>query len=107
MKMRIKKKDQVKIISGDERLSGKTGTVMKVIPGSRRVIVEGANFVKKHTRAKSQSEPGGIIEMEAPIHVSNVMLICPKCKEPARVGIKIMENGSKMRICKKCREVID
>ena len=107
MKMRIKKKDLVKIISGDERLAGKPGTVMRVIPETRRVIVEGVNFVKKHTKARSQTQPGGIIEMEAPLHVSNVKLICPKCKEPTRVGVKIMENRSKMRVCKKCNEVID
>ena len=107
MKMRIRRKDTVKVISGDERLAGKTGIVMKVFPETNRIIVEGVNFIKKHSKPRNQMDPGGIIEKEAPIHVSNVMLICPKCKQPTRVGFTILEDGTKSRICRKCGEIID
>ena len=103
--VRIKKNDIVKIIAGNYR--GKKGKVLKVYPRRNRLIVEGVNFVKRHTRPKSQTDPGGIQEREGPIDVSNVMLICPKCSAPTRVGMYFTEDGSKVRICCKCREMID
>ncbi len=103
--VRIKKGDSVKIIAGNSR--GKTGKVLKVFPESRRIIVERVNFIKRHTKPRSQSDPGGIQEREAPISISNVMLICPKCGGETRVGMMFTDDGSKIRICKKCREMID
>ena len=77
--MRVAKDDTVMVISGDDR--GKTGKVLKVFPENKRIIVEGINFIKRHTKPKSRMQPGGLIEKEAPIHVSNVMVVCPRCGE--------------------------
>ncbi len=104
MAAKIRKGDLVLVIAGKDK--GKTGKVTKVLPRENRVIVEGVNIVKRHMRARSQAQPSGIIEMAAPIHVSNVMLICPNCGEPTRVGFKITETGDKLRVCKKCGGVI-
>ena len=102
---KIKKGDQVMVISGKEK--GKTGKVSRVIPERGAVIVEKLNMVKRHVRPSPKYRHGGIIEKEAPIHISNVMIICEKCKGPVRVGKKILEDGGKVRYCKKCGEVID
>lgn len=107
--MRIKKGDKVEVISGDDR--GLSGTVRQVIPGENRVVVTGINMIKKHQRAmptggRGQAQ-GGIIELEAPIHISNVMLICPICKQRTRVGYDVLERGKKVRVCKKCGAPID
>lgn len=104
MAAKIKRGDFVLVIAGRDR--GKEGKVKKVFPKQQRVIVEGVNIVKRHMRVRSQTQPGGIIEMEAPIHISNVMLICPNCGEPTRVGFKITETGQKVRVCKRCGGVI-
>jgi large subunit ribosomal protein L24 len=104
MAAKIRKGDLVLVIAGKDK--GKTGKVTKVLPKNNRVIVEGVNIVKRHMRARSQTQPSGIIEMAAPIHISNVMLICPNCGEPTRVGFKITETGDKLRVCKKCGGVI-
>jgi len=82
--MKIKKNDMVKVISGNAR--GKTGKVLKVFPETDRIIVEKVNLIKRHTRQTSQGQQGGIIEKEAPIAISNVLLICPKCNRPTRTG---------------------
>ena len=104
-KLNIKKGDTVLVISGNEK--GKKGKVLSVIPKERRVIVEGVNFVRRHTKQRSAREPGGIIEKEAPINISNVMLVCPKCGEPTRVGRTKLTEGGWVRYCKKCQEIID
>jgi large subunit ribosomal protein L24 len=101
----IRKNDKVMVIAGREK--GKIGTVLKVIPRKGRAIVEKLNMVKRHTRPGGKSAQGGIIEKEAPIHVSNLMLVCGNCAEPARVGKKVLEDGSKVRFCKKCGEIMD
>ncbi len=101
----IRKNDKVMVITGREK--GKIGTVLKVIPRKDRAVVEKLNMVKRHTRAGGKSAQGGIIERESPIHVSNLMLVCGKCAEPARVGKKVLEDGSKVRFCKKCGEIMD
>lgn len=105
--MNIKKNDTVKVIAGNYK--GKIGKVLKVFPEKERVLVEGVNIVKKHVRKSSRYPQGGIIEMEAPIHVSNVMLICPKCGEATRVGhaklVSADGKKGKMRVCKKCGEM--
>ncbi len=99
----IKKKDKVLVISGDEK--GKKGEVLKVIPQEERVIVSKVNLVKKHTRP-TQTTPGGIREIEAPLHISNVMLICPKCEQPTRPKFDFLSDGKKVRFCRKCGEMI-
>ncbi len=105
----LKKGDNVQVISGDDK--GKKGKVLKVIPleekGMFKVIVEGVNFVKKHTRPNKQAQQGGIIQKEAPLTVSKVMLICPRCNRPSKIGKKSLKDGTKSRLCKKCSEVIE
>jgi large subunit ribosomal protein L24 len=104
-KMRIKTGDQVVVIAGKDK--SKRGRVLKVIPKENRVIVEGVNIVKRHTKPSPAHPEGGIIEKEAPIHASNVMLVDPKTGEPTRVGYKFLEDGTKVRYAKKSGEVID
>lgn len=101
--MKIKKGDQVLIISGKDR--GKRDKVLDVFPKEGRVVVESVNIRKKHVRPKKSGEKGQIVETPAPISVSNLKLICPKCGQPARVGYKIVE-GKKYRMCKKCKQEI-
>lgn len=103
-RLAVKKNDLVGVIAGKDR--GKQGRVLRVIPKLQRVIVERVNLVKRHTRPSRLSQ-GGILEKEAPIHVSNVMLICNRCDRPVRTGRAILADGRKVRVCKKCREVID
>lgn len=102
--MRIKKGDTVKVISGKDK--GATGPVMRALPGSRRVIVEKIAVAKKAQRPTRENPQGGIISIEMPVHVSTVMLVCPKCSEPARVSMHVSE-GKKVRTCKKCGKDID
>lgn len=103
--MKIRKGDNVLITTGKD--NGKKGKVRKAIPKKKAIIVEGLNMIKRHSRTGGQARQGGIIEMEAPIDISNVMLICNKCNKPARIGFKILPDGSKARICKVCNEAID
>ena len=102
--MRIVKNDTVKILSG--KFNGKTGKVLKVFPDENRLIVEGVNIIKRHTKPSQKNQQGGIIEKEASIHVSNVMVVDPKTNEPTRVGYKYLEDGSKVRISKKSGEML-
>ncbi len=104
-KLHVKSGDRVKIIAGDDK--GKTGRVIRTLPREGRVVVEGVNVVKRHTRPTREMMQGGIIDKEAPIDVSNVALICPRCGEPARTGRMRLEDGRWVRQCKKCEEVID
>ncbi|MBI3978767.1 MAG: 50S ribosomal protein L24 [Chloroflexi bacterium] len=102
---RIRKDDTVQVIAGKSK--GKTGKVHRVIPKESRVIVEGANIVKRHVRPRPGIRQAGIVEMEAPIHLSNVMLVCSRCDRPTRVGFRYLEDGTKVRYCKRCQEVIE
>ncbi|MBM7646870.1 large subunit ribosomal protein L24 [Scopulibacillus daqui] len=102
--LHVKKGDKVQVISGKDK--GKQGVILKAYPSKNRVVVEGVNIVKKHSKPTQMNPQGGIIEQEAPIHVSNVMPLDPKTNEPTRVGYKI-ENGKKVRIAKKSGEVLD
>lgn len=102
---KIKKDDKVMVIAGKDK--GKIGTVLKVDKKNQRIVVEKVNVVKRHLRPSPSAPQGGIVEKEAPIHISNVMLICTKCSQPTRVGKKILEDGRKVRVCKKCKEPID
>jgi large subunit ribosomal protein L24 len=102
--MHVVKNDTVKILSGKYR--GKIGKVLKVFPEENRVIVEGVNIIKKHTRPSQKNPQGGIVEKEAPIHVSNVIVIDPKTNEPTRVGYKYLEDKTKVRYSKKSGEML-
>jgi len=103
MRTKLKKGDLVKVIAGKDK--GKTGKIISFVPKKNRVIVEGVRIVKKHVKA-SQTTKGGIIEKEAPIDISNVMLVCPHCKKPTRISSKFLDDGTKVRVCKKCHETI-
>lgn len=107
--MRVRKNDQVLVLSGN--FKGKKGKVLKVFPETRRVIVEGVNFIKRHSRPTQQNPKGGIIEKEAPIHASNVMVICPKCNTASRMGRQSVFDAernrkNRVRICKNCGEML-
>lgn len=106
IKVHIKKNDQVYILAGKER--GKTGKVLKVFPGDNRAIVEGLNFIQKHTRPNPQKNiKGGILPKESPIHLSNLMVVCKRCNKRARITLSIRQDGRKVRVCKKCNESLD
>jgi len=104
MAAKIKTKDKVVVLTGKDK--GKTGEVLKVFPAENRVVVQGVNVVKKHTRPSARSQ-GGIVEMEAPIDVSNVAHLDPKDNKPTRVGFKVLEDGRKVRVAKRSGEIID
>jgi large subunit ribosomal protein L24 len=109
MKVKIRKGDTVEIISGKLEDQGKRGEVIKVLPDENRVVVQGVNIRTKHQRqvqTQGRTINPGRIKFEGPLHISNVMLVCPKCSEPTRVGVQRDENGSH-RVCKKCDAVID
>lgn len=103
-KLRIKKGDTVMVITGKD--NNKTGKILRIFSKKERVVIEGLNLIKKHTRARG-NQPGGIEEKEAPVHISNVMLYCPKCSKPVRIKKAILENGEKVRVCVKCGEAFD
>ena len=103
--MKIRKNDTVLVIAGKDR--GKRGKVRLAYPKDERLLVEGINFIKRHTRARGQVRQAGIIEREAPIHVSDVMLLCGKCNHPTRIGSSFLKDGKKVRFCCSCGEVID
>jgi large subunit ribosomal protein L24 len=100
----VRKNDRVMVITGKEK--GKAGKVLKVLPKKSRVVVEKLNMIKRHTKASRAVGKGGIVEKEGPIHISNVMLMCDKCNEAVRVGHKVLEDGRKARVCRKCGETI-
>jgi large subunit ribosomal protein L24 len=102
----IRKNDDVLVTTGKDR--GKRGRVLKVLPEKNRVIVEGVNFIKRHTKPNPQRNiKGGLVEREASLHASNVQLVCPECGKPTRLGRKILGDGRKVRICRKCEGVVD
>jgi large subunit ribosomal protein L24 len=103
--IKIKIDDKVKVIAGKDK--GKVGKVLKVNGKKHRLLVENINVVKRHTKPSAQNRQGGILESEALIHWSNVMLMCNKCIEPVRVKTKTLDDGKKVRICRKCSEIID
>lgn len=104
-KLHVKKEDNVIVISGKDK--GKKGRVIAAYPSENRVLVEGINMVKKHAKPSQSNPQGGILNQEAPIHVSNVMLVDPKSGEATRVGYKVLDNGKKVRIAKKSGKQID
>lgn len=105
MAQKIKKGDTVQVISGKDQ--GKRGEVIQVTPKDKKIIVRGINVVKRHQRPTGKMRQGGIIEKEAPLYWSKVMLVCPSCDKATRVGFKFLDDGAKVRYCKKCGEIID
>lgn len=103
--MQIRKNDSVMVIAGKER--GKTGKVLRVLAEKDAVIIERLNIVKRHTKPRGPQQAGGIVEKEAAIHASNIMILCEKCNAPARIGRKILGDGKKIRICRNCKEALD
>jgi large subunit ribosomal protein L24 len=103
--VQVRKNDSVMVIGGKER--GKTGKVLRVLPDEHAVIVERLNMVKRHTKPRGPQQPGGIVEKEASIPASNVMIMCDKCNAPVRIGRKILADGKKIRICRRCSEALD
>jgi large subunit ribosomal protein L24 len=101
---KIKKNDIVKILAGKD--SGKTGKVLTIFPKKLKALVQGINMVKKHSRARSNDQQGGIVHKESSVDISNLMIICQKCSKAARVGFSKLSDGTKVRICKKCKEII-
>ena len=102
----LKKNDNVVVISGRDR--GKRGRVLRVIPDKARVVVEGVNFIKRHTRPNPQRNiKGGIVEREAALAAANVQLVCPECSRPTRVGRRQLDDGRRVRVCRKCNGVVD
>ena len=107
-KTRIKKEDMVVVIAGKDRDLSKPRRVLQVMPRTGRVLVEGANHVKRHTRPNPQKNiKGGVLQKEAPMHLSNVMLVDPETKKPTRVGIKVLENGRRVRVALKSGAMLD
>ena len=104
-KMHVKRGDTVAVIAGKDK--GKEGKVVAAMPEVNKVIVEGVAVAKKHQKARMQGQESGIINKEMPIDASNVMRVCPKCGKPARVGVKVFDDGSKAKYCKKCGETFN
>jgi large subunit ribosomal protein L24 len=103
-KFKLRKNDTVMVVTGRER--GKTGKVLRVLPLRGRVVVERLNMVKRHTKPRGAGSPGGIVEKEAPLDVSNVMVMCDRCNAPVRIGIKFSGDGSKSRVCRRCGDAL-
>jgi large subunit ribosomal protein L24 len=102
----IRRNDTVVVTTGKDR--GKRGRVLKIVPDRNRLVVEGVNFIKRHTKPNPQRQiKGGVVEREASLHASNVQLVCPECGKPTRLGRRILEDGRKVRICRKCEGVVD
>ena len=104
-KLHIKKGDTVAVISGKDK--GKRGKVLHIMPARSRAIVEMLNMITRHERPSQNNPQGGMVQREAPINASNLMVVCTKCDAPTRVGKKALEDGSRVRVCKKCSEIID
>ncbi len=105
MPARLKKNDNVMVISGEYK--GRTGRIIKLFPEKKKAIVEGVNTVKRHTKPSQQDQQGGIKEKDAPVAMSNLMLLCPKTGKPTRVGTQVLEDGKRVRYSKKAKELID
>lgn len=103
--MKIRKDDTVRVVAGKD--AGKTGKVRQCLPRQERVMVEGVNMVKRHMRQRANVRQAGIIEREAPIHASNVMVVCSKCNRPVRLGYRRLEDGTRARVCRQCGEVLE
>jgi large subunit ribosomal protein L24 len=106
MAIKVKKNDQVKVLAGKDR--GKTGRVLQVLPAEGLAVVEGVHYYKRHTRPNPAKQiKGGIVQREGPVHLSNLMVICPHCQKPSRVARKTLEDGRRVRACRKCGGELD
>lgn len=105
MALRLKKNDMVQIIAGEHK--GQTGRIIRVIPEKNRAMVGERNIVKRHTKPSPKNQQGGIIEKEASIHMSNLMLVCPKSGKPTRLGTRVLDSGKRVRYSKKAKELVD
>jgi large subunit ribosomal protein L24 len=105
VKVKIRRGDTVVVLTGKER--GKRGKVLRVMPEKSRVLVEHVNMIKRHQRPTQKLRQGGIIEREGPIHLSNVQILCTRCNQPSRTGVKVLDDGRKTRVCRRCHESID
>lgn len=105
MSLKIRKGDKVKVITGKDK--GKVGKVLKTFADDSRVVIEKVNRIKKHTKPSQKNQQGGIVDKEAPINISNIMLVCPKCGAGTRVSYYFIDDSTKVRKCKKCNEIID
>lgn len=101
---KIKKNDTVRILTGKDK--GKSGKVITVFPKTMRALVQGLNLVKKHARRTKEDQQGGIIQKESPVHISNLMVVCQKCGKPTSLGSNMLSDGTRVRICKKCKEIV-
>ncbi len=101
----LKVNDKVEVITGKDK--GRVGKIIKVYKKSDKALVERINMIKRHTKARAEGQEGQIVDKEAPIHVSNLMLVCPKCTNTVRVARKTLDDGTKVRICKKCSESVE
>lgn len=102
--LKIKKGDTVQVVKGDDK--GKKGKVLNILPGAKRAIVEGVNLVKKHKRRTQQDQQAGIVSIESPVSLSNLMFLCKRCNLPVKVGFMVLKDGTKSRSCKSCKEAI-
>ena len=105
MSLRLRKDDTVQIMAGEHK--GLTGKVLRVIPSKNRAIVSERNIVKRHMKPNTRNPQGGIVEKEASIHLSNLMLLCPKTGKPTRIGVRVLDNGKRVRYSKKAKELVD
>lgn len=105
MSLGLRKNDTVQVISGEYK--GKSGRILKVLPEKSRAIIEGVNMVKRHTKPNRKNQQGGIVEKEASIHLSNLLLLCPKTGKPTRIGTQILGDGKRVRFSKKAKEMIE
>jgi len=105
MAAKVRKNDTVQVLSGRDR--GKQGKVTRVLPKEDRVVIDGINIRKRHTKAQKPGEQAGIVEFPAPLHLSNVGVVCAKCGRATRVGFRTLADGKKVRVCRRCDEVID
>jgi large subunit ribosomal protein L24 len=104
VRSKVKKNDLVMVVAGRDR--GKTGKVIRVIPETGRILIERINMVKRHSKPRGAASPGGIVDKEAPLDISNVMMFCERCNAPVRIGDKIASDGSKSRVCRRCGEAL-
>lgn len=105
MGLRIRKGDAVAVLTGKNK--GRSGKVLSVLPSKEEVLIEGLNMTKKHMKPNKKYKQGGIIEKELPIHIAKIMLLCPKCNKPTKIGSVVLDDGKKFRVCKKCKEIVD
>ena len=105
VRARVRKNDTVMIVTGRER--GKTGKVLRIMPSTTKAVVERLNMVKRHTKARGPQSPHGIVEKEAPIHLSNLMIMCDRCNAPVRMGKRALEDGRRVRVCRRCGDQLD